>query len=118
MSQIIKVWVDLLCSECYSIIKLNIDSSSYDKKVRESDDSEYCEKCQDWVFPIVVMKREFDTRLSVPVGTQLIERSINHGVEIIHIGGEGIVKNLEPSPTGATSPTYYYNLKELRNEGG
>ena len=85
MSQVIKVWVDLLCSHCYRIIRVQVEE--YDKKIEKIDNTEYCNDCKDWVFPIVITKREYDTRLA--------KGEIEHGVEIIHIDGEGIVKNLD-----------------------
>ena len=93
MSQIIKVWVDLLCSRCYKPIELGLDSNLYDKKVRESDDTEFCESCNDWIFPIVIMKREYDTRRIIGKGCQKMERDVKHGIEIIAIEGIGITEN-------------------------
>lgn len=110
MGQVIKTWVDLLCSQCYSIIRTGIPSDEYDKWLREGDDIVYCGKCGDYVFPIDIMKREYDNRNLPSKGAQAIQRDIEHGVEILHIGGNGITHNLEPSPTGTTSKTYHYNL--------
>lgn len=94
MGQIIKTWVDVLCSECYRCIKSEVPDDEYYES-KEKDDSEWCDDCQDWIFPIVILKREYDTRKIVPKGHQVVERDIEHGIEIIHIDGEGIVINAE-----------------------
>jgi hypothetical protein len=93
VGQIIKTWVDVLCSECYRCIKTNVSDDEYYKN--RKDDTEWCDDCKDWIFPIVVLKREYDTRKVVSKGHQKIEREIVHGVEIIHIDGEGITMNAE-----------------------
>lgn len=92
MGQVIRTWVDILCSECYSVLSLKLPDGPYYKK---KDDSEFCPICNDWVFPIVVLKREYNTRKAVAKGCQRIERDISHGIEIVHIDGEGITKNME-----------------------
>ena len=51
MGKVIRVWVDLLCSKCYSIIEKEIPAEEYDKRVREHDDTVLCDQCDDWVFP-------------------------------------------------------------------
>jgi len=109
MSQVIRTWIDLICSQCYSVIDARMPNDEYDKWLREGDGTIFCEKCGDYVFPIDIMKQEYDTRESPSEGAQAIQGDIEHGVEILHIGGAGITHNLEPEPTGTISRTYHYN---------
>lgn len=107
MGQVIRVWVDLLCSDCYRVLEAELLASDYDKRLQKMDETMFCQDCDDFVFPIVVMKREYDTRLATSMSHQVIQRDIEHGVEIVHIGGQGINKNLEPLPTGSRNRTIY-----------
>jgi len=88
MGQVIKIWNDCLCSKCYSIIALN-------SKADYADEPEWCNKCNEHVFPIVIMTREYNTELAIGANCQAIERDIKHGVEIIHIDGEGIIESCQ-----------------------
>lgn len=108
--RILRVWVDLLCSECYRSLG-SYSADDYDKRLEKCDETEYCDDCHDFVFPIVIMKREYDVRLAPPIGNQGIERDIQHGIEILHIDGEGIVKNCECGETGSLNKTYYHDMK-------
>ena len=89
MSQVIQVWLDLLCSECYHPLAFR---KSLDCDI---DEPIWCDRCEDWSFPIVIMKREYNIALATPKGHQTIQSDIPHGIEILHIGGAGIVTTVE-----------------------
>lgn len=113
--QVLRVWFDLICCECYDVLNLNVSSDDFEsERFLEGSEPVWCKKCNDYVFPISIQKREYNTHLEVPKGCYRIERDTPHGEEIIYIGGIGINKNLEPfrvvlpNPSGLTikgSPT-------------
>ena len=86
MSQVIRVWSDLLCSCCYLVLSKEFPVEKYEGP----DEPIHCDSCDDWVFPIVVMKREYDTSLAPKLDAMRMEKEVPHGVEILHIDGEGI----------------------------
>jgi len=89
MGQVIRCWSDVLCSRCYAVLELNSDCETF------NDEPFYCQRCDEHVFPIVIMKREYDTRNAVGADCQGLERNIKHGIEILHIDGEGITELVE-----------------------
>lgn len=92
MGQVIKVWEDKICSKCYAILELN---SVRDPK--KFDEPMFCWKCEDVMFPIVIVKREYDMRLVGGLNQQELVKPIEHGIEIIRIEGVGIITQAEKS---------------------
>jgi len=88
MGQIIRCWSDILCSKCYRVLELNSGELFDGEPV-------YCVQCGEHVFPIEIMKREYDITRAVGASCQGLERDIKHGVEILRIEGEGITENVE-----------------------
>jgi len=88
MGQVIRCWFDILCSRCYAILELNRSKDSDGEPL-------YCSQCDEHVFPIEVMKREYDITRAVGAGHQGLERDIKHGIEILRIEGEGITELVE-----------------------
>lgn len=88
MGQVIKCWNDFLCSRCYRTLAVNIKNDYNDEPM-------WCDDCKEHVFPIVIMKREYDTTKAIGAKCQSIERDIKHGIEIIHIDGEGITEDAD-----------------------
>ena len=88
MGQVIRCWSDILCSKCYKVLELN-SSETFD------GEPIYCSQCDEHIFPIEIMKREYDITKAVGAGRQGLERDIKHGIEILHIEGEGITELVE-----------------------
>jgi len=120
MGQVIRVWHDLLCSECYQVLQTGMDSEMLRQIYRDGDEPMFCIQCEEFRFPIVVTKQEYDVRKVNSFGVQQIERDIEHGIEILHLSGVGIITNLEPEPviTQSSSSIYKFYRYNLRVKEG
>ena len=103
--KIIRIWVDLLCPECYSVLKRDLTTEQFEKEILFGDEPQVCEHCSQaheedgvaWIFPLAIQKREDE----------------NHMVEVVHIQGAGIRYSDKPPiqivSTGASNTTGWRN---------
>ena len=87
-----KEWFDLLCSDCYSILRKGVEMLEIEGDNSPLDEGEYCEVCDTWVFPIGVHKREF--RRDVVAEIDGVE-DISHGIEIVELTGTNTISNAD-----------------------